>query len=120
MYQFINRGSTCTNLVLHGSAVAAMPAEASGRCAGVSALFGAAAESQYCSAGGVDASVCGFRDDILKYPRLFVYLTGRERYYLHIPEKKCNFAGDMLMPTGVTRFYLHNEDITFDEKSNSM
>ncbi len=39
---------------------------------------------------------------------------------MHIPEKKCNFAGDMLMPTGVTRFYLHNEDITFDEKSNSM
>lgn len=120
MYQLANIGNPSTFPVPYGSAAAVMSANASGRCAGVSAFFGAAGESLCCRAVSVDAPDCDFRDDILKSAWLFVYLTGRKRYDLHIPEKKCNFAGDMIMPEGVNRFFLHNEDITFDEKSNSM
>lgn len=60
------------------------------------------------------------RDFILKYPRLLIYLTGGVRLDLHIPEKKCIFADNFIVPYGLNRILLYNEEITFNEKNSNM
>ena len=56
------------------------------------------------------------RDFILKYPNLFVYLTGGVHLDLQIPEKKCIFADNFIVPYGLNRILLYNEEINSDEK----
>ncbi len=58
------------------------------------------------------------RDFILKCPGLFVYLTGGVQLDLHIPEKKCIFADNFIVPYGLNRILLYNEEIAFNEKNS--
>lgn len=58
------------------------------------------------------------RDFLLKYPDLFIYLTGGVRLDLHIPEKKCIFADSFIVPYGLNRILLYNEEIKSNEKNN--
>lgn len=61
---------------------------------------------------GVRYEVEGYiRDFILKCPDVFVYLTGGVHLDLEIPEKKCIFADDFIVPYGLNRILLYNEEI---------
>lgn len=59
------------------------------------------------------------REYILKYPQLLIYLTGGVQLDLRIPEKKCIFADNLLVPYGLNSILLYNEEITPDEKVNN-
>ena len=52
------------------------------------------------------------RDFILKCPELLVYLTGGVRLDLEIPEKKCIFADNFIVPYGLNRILQYNEEIS--------
>ena len=52
------------------------------------------------------------RDFILKCPGLLVYLTGGVRLDLEIPEKKCIFADNFIVPYGLNRILQYNEEIS--------
>lgn len=59
-------------------------------------------------------------DFILKYPALFVYLTGGVHIDLEIPEKKCIFADNFIVPYGLNRILQYNEEIISNEKINNV
>lgn len=46
-----------------------------------------------------------------KYPGLFIYLTGGVHLNLHISEKKCIFADHFIVPEGLNRVLIYNEEI---------
>lgn len=61
---------------------------------------------------GVRFEIEGYiRDIILKYPTVFVYLTGGVRLDLHISEKKCIFADNFIVPFGLNKILLYNEEL---------
>ena len=60
---------------------------------------------------GIEYEIDGYiRDFLLKYPNLYVYLTGGVHLNLHISEKKCIFADDFIVPKGLNRVLLYNEE----------
>lgn len=70
---------------------------------------------------GVEREIEGYiRDFLLKYPDLFVYLTGGVSLNLHISEKKRIFADKFIVPEGLNRIllYNYNEDFVLNEKNN--
>ena len=68
---------------------------------------------------GVEREIEGYiRDFLLKYPDLFVYLTGGVALNLHISEKKCIFADKFIVPEGLNQILLYNEELISNEKKN--
>ncbi|NPD91271.1 type III pantothenate kinase [Xylanibacter muris] len=68
---------------------------------------------------GIEYEIEGYiRDFLLKYPGLFIYLTGGVQLDLHISEKKCIFADKFIVPEGLNRILLHNEALISNEKNN--
>lgn len=68
---------------------------------------------------GVEREIEGYiRDFLLKYPGLFVYLTGGVPLNLHISEKNCIFADKFIVPEGLNRILLYNEELNSNEKNN--
>lgn len=60
---------------------------------------------------GIEYEIDGYiRDFLLNYPNLYVYLTGGVHLNLHISEKKCIFADDFIVPKGLNRVLLYNEE----------
>lgn len=61
---------------------------------------------------GVRHEIEGYiRDFLLKYPGLLVYLTGGVHLDLHISEKMRIFADDFIVPEGLNRTLLYNEEL---------
>lgn len=61
---------------------------------------------------GVRREIEGYiRDYLLKSPDLFVYLTGGVHINLHISEKMRTFADDFIVPEGLNRTLLYNEEL---------
>lgn len=61
---------------------------------------------------GVEREIEGYINCfLLKYPGLFVYLTGGVSLNLHISEKKCIFADKYIVPEGLNRILLYNEEL---------
>lgn len=61
---------------------------------------------------GVRREIEGYiRDFLLKSPKLLVYLTGGVRLDLHISEKMRIFADDFIVPEGLNRILLYNEEL---------
>lgn len=61
---------------------------------------------------GVQFEIEGYiRDIILKYPAVFIYLTGGVHLNLHISEKKCIFADNFIVPFGLNKILLYNEEL---------
>lgn len=68
---------------------------------------------------GVEREIEGYISDfLLKYPGLFVYLTGGVPLNLHISEKKCIFANKFIVPEGLNRILLYNEELVLNEKNS--
>lgn len=68
---------------------------------------------------GVEREIEGYiRDFLLKYPSLFVYLTGGVPLNLHISEKNCIFADKFIVPEGLNRILLYNEELISNGKNN--
>lgn len=68
---------------------------------------------------GVEYEIEGYiRDFLLKYPCLFVYLTGGVHLNLHIPEKNCTFADNFIVPYGLNQILLYNEELITNEENN--
>ena len=60
---------------------------------------------------GIEYEMQGYiRDFLLKYPSLYVYLTGGVHLNLHISEKKCIFADDFIVPEGLNRILIYNHE----------
>ena len=69
---------------------------------------------------GVEREIEGYINYfLLKYPSLFVYLTGGVSLNLHISEKKCIFADKYIVPEGLNRILLYNEELLLNEKANN-
>ena len=69
---------------------------------------------------GVEREIEGYiHDFLLKYPSLFVYLTGGVSLNLHISEKKCIFADKFIVPKGLNRILLYNEELILNEKADN-
>lgn len=61
---------------------------------------------------GIEYEIEGYINEyLLKYPNLLVYLTGGVHLNLHITEKKCIFADNYIVPEGLNRTLLYNDEI---------
>ena len=68
---------------------------------------------------GIEYEIEGYISDfLLKYPGLFIYLTGGVPLDLHISEKKCIFADKFIVPKGLNRILLYNEALISNEKNS--
>lgn len=60
---------------------------------------------------GIEYEIEGYISDfLLKYPSLYVYLTGGVRLNLHISEKNRTFADSFIVPEGLNYILQYNED----------
>jgi len=67
---------------------------------------------------GVVYEIEGYiRNYLLKYPNLFVYLTGGVQLNLHISEKKCIFADKFIVPEGLNHILLYNEALRTENEN---
>lgn len=61
---------------------------------------------------GIEYEIEGYISDfLLKYPSLYVYLTGGVRLNLHISEKNRTFADGFIVPEGLNHILLYNEEL---------
>lgn len=61
---------------------------------------------------GIEYEIEGYINEyLLKYPNLLVYLTGGVHLNLQITEKKCIFADNFIVPEGLNRILLYNDEI---------
>ncbi len=56
----------------------------------------------------IEGYICEYQK---KYPGLFIYLTGGVHLNLQISEKKCIFADNYIVPEGLNRVLIYNEEI---------
>jgi len=60
---------------------------------------------------GIEYEIEGYISDfLLKYPSLYVYLTGGVRLNLHISEKSRTFADSFIVPEGLNYILQYNEE----------
>lgn len=61
---------------------------------------------------GIEYEIEGYISDfLLKYPSLYVYLTGGVRLNLHISEKNRTFADGFIVPEGLNHILQYNEEL---------
>lgn len=68
---------------------------------------------------GVEREIEGYiRDFLLNYPDLLIYLTGGVALNLRISGKKCIFADKFIVPEGLNRILLYNEELNLNEENS--